>query len=102
MTGIPNDAQPSITFYAIAVAPVATEQPTPFSTLAIMDPDHFTSLAEDGAWRAVFTREAEGDSLSGGRSQPARARAPVIQAPLVSAASDLSHPDSLKTPAAVH
>ncbi len=56
MTGILDDAQPSITFYVISVSPGATEQPAPSSTLAILDRDHFTCVAQDGGWRAVFTR----------------------------------------------
>jgi len=58
MTGIPDDAQPSITFYAIAVSTGADEsQPPPSSTLAVVDHDHFTWTAQDRAWRAVFTRQ---------------------------------------------
>ena len=58
MTGIPDDAQPSITFYAIALSPAAGEPPPPpSSTLAVVDHDHFTWTAQDRAWRAVFTRQ---------------------------------------------
>ena len=57
LTGIPDDAQPSITFYAISIAPGAGEPPPPpMSTLAMVDHDHFTWTAQDRAWRAVFTR----------------------------------------------
>src|SRR6266480_1831670 len=57
LTGIPDDAQPSITFYAISIAPGAGEpSPPPMSTLAMVDHDHFTWTAQDRAWRAVFTR----------------------------------------------
>ena len=57
LTGIPDDAQPSITFYAISIAPGAGEPPPPpMSTLAMVDHDHFTWMAQDRAWRAVFTR----------------------------------------------
>ena len=58
LTGIPDDAQPSITFYAIAISPAAGEPPPPpASTLAVVDHDHFTWTAQDRAWRAVFTRQ---------------------------------------------
>jgi hypothetical protein len=56
MTGILDDAQPSITFSVMSVSPGATEPPLPSSTLAILDRDHFTWVAQDAAWRAVFTR----------------------------------------------
>jgi len=57
LTGILDDAQPSITFYAISISPGAGEPPpAPFSTLAVLDHDHFTWTAQDHAWRAVFTR----------------------------------------------
>lgn len=57
LTGIPDDAQPSITFYAISIAPGAGDPPPPpMSTLAMVDHDHFTWTAQDRAWRAVFTR----------------------------------------------
>jgi len=58
MTGIPDDAQPSITFYAIPISPAAGEPPPPpASTLAAVDHDHFTWTAQDRGWRAVFTRQ---------------------------------------------
>jgi uncharacterized protein DUF1579 len=57
LTGIPDDAQPSITFYALSIAPGAGEPPPPASTLAVVDHDHFTWAAQDRAWRAVFTRQ---------------------------------------------
>jgi hypothetical protein len=58
LTGIPDDAQPSITFYAISISPGAGEPPPPpASTLALVDHDHFTWAAQDRAWRAVFTRQ---------------------------------------------
>ena len=58
LTGIPDDAQPSITFYAISISPGAGEPPPPpASTLALVDRDHFTWAAQDRAWRAVFTRQ---------------------------------------------
>ncbi len=58
LTGIPDDAQPSITFYAISISPGAGEPPPPpTSTLAMVDHDHFTWTAQDRAWRAVFTRQ---------------------------------------------
>jgi Protein of unknown function (DUF1579) len=57
LTGIPDDAQPSITFYAISIAPGAGQSPPPpMSTLAMVDHDHFTWTAQDRTWRAVFTR----------------------------------------------
>ena len=56
LTGIPDDAQPSITFYPIPISPGAGE-PLPSSTLAVVDHDHFTWTAQDRAWRAVFTRQ---------------------------------------------
>ena len=57
LTGIPDDAQPSITFYAISISPGAGDPPPlPTSTLAMVDHDHFTWTAQDRAWRAVFTR----------------------------------------------
>jgi hypothetical protein len=57
MTGILDDAQPSITFSAIAISPAAGEPPAvPASTLAVVDHDHFTWTAQDRGWRAVFTR----------------------------------------------
>ena len=58
MTGILDDAQPSITFRVLSVSPGATQQPAPSSTLAILDRNHFTWVAQDAGWRAVFTREA--------------------------------------------
>jgi Protein of unknown function (DUF1579) len=58
MTGILDDAQPSVKFFVLSVSPGATEQPAPSSTLAILDRDHFSWVAQDAAWRAVFTREA--------------------------------------------
>jgi uncharacterized protein DUF1579 len=57
LTGILDDAQPSITFRPLALAPGAGEQPAPSSTLAVLDRDHFTWVAADRAWRAVFTRQ---------------------------------------------
>ena len=57
LTGILDDAQPSITFYAISISPAAGDPaPLPFSTLAVLDHDHFTWTAQDRGWRAVFTR----------------------------------------------
>ena len=105
MTGVPDDAQPSITFYMMSVSPGAPDPPTLSSTLAILDPDHFTSLAADGSWRAVFTRMEEGDSASEVSTRQHRAgenaSASIIQAALVAAASDPSRPDSLQHPAAI-
>ena len=58
LTGILDDAQPSITFYPISISPGAGEPPpAPSSTLAVLDHDHFTWTAQDRAWRAVFTRQ---------------------------------------------
>ena len=58
LTGILDDAQPSITFYAIPISPGAGDPPPPpASTLAVLDHDHFTWTAQDRAWRAVFTRQ---------------------------------------------
>jgi len=58
LTGIPDDAQPSITFYAISISPGAGDPPPPAtSTLAVVDHDHFTWTAQDRAWRAVFARQ---------------------------------------------
>ncbi len=60
MTGILDDAQPSITFSAISISPGAGEPPPPppaASTLAVVDRDHFTWTAQDRGWRAVFTRQ---------------------------------------------
>jgi hypothetical protein len=58
LTGILDDAQPSITFYPIAISPGAGEPPpAPSSILAVLDHDHFTWTAQDRAWRAVFTRQ---------------------------------------------
>jgi len=58
LTGILDDAQPSITFYAISISPGAGEPPPPpSSTLAVLDHDHFTWTAQDRGWRAVFTRQ---------------------------------------------
>ena len=58
LTGIPDDAQPTITFYAISIAPGGGEPPPPpASTLAVVDHDHFTWAAQDRAWRAVFSRQ---------------------------------------------
>ena len=58
MTGILDDAQPSITFSAIPISPAAGElPPVPSSTLAVVDHDHFTWTAQDRGWRAVFTRQ---------------------------------------------
>ncbi len=60
MTGILDDAQPSITFSAISISPGAGEPPPPppaASTLAVVDRDHFTWTAQDREWRAVFTRQ---------------------------------------------
>src|SRR5258707_7573972 len=50
LTGILDDAQPSITFYAISISPVAGEPPpAPLFTLAVLDPEHFTSAADERA-----------------------------------------------------
>ncbi len=58
LTGVLDDAQPSITFYPISIAPAAGEPPpAPASTLALLDRDHFTWTAQDRAWRAVFSRQ---------------------------------------------
>jgi len=58
LTGILDDAQPSITFYPISISPGAGEPPPPpSSTLAVLDHDHFAWTAQDRAWRAVFTRQ---------------------------------------------
>ena len=58
LTGILDDAQPSITFYAIPISPGAGDPPPPpASTLAVLDHDHFTWTAQDRGWRAVFTRQ---------------------------------------------
>ncbi len=58
LTGILDDAQPSITFYPISISPGAGEPPpAPSSTLAVLDHDHFGWTAQDRAWRAVFTRQ---------------------------------------------
>jgi hypothetical protein len=57
LTGILDDAQPSITFYALSISPGAGDSPPPpSSTLAVLDHDHFTWTAQDRGWRAVFTR----------------------------------------------
>ena len=59
LTGILDDAQPSITFYAIPISPGAGDPPPPpASTLAVLDHDHFTWTAQDRGWRAVFTRQS--------------------------------------------
>ena len=132
LTGIPDDAQPNITFYVIPVSRGTTESPTLSSTLALLDPDHFTTLAADGAWRAVFTRAADGDSVRGVRTRQtglatgpvARCDGPlpccaapetnplsragdsavpsIIQGPFVAAVSDLRHADSLQHAASIH
>src|SRR2546422_11697314 len=58
LTGVLDDAQPSITFYPISILPAAGEPPpVPSSTLAVLDRDHFTWTAQDRAWRAVFSRQ---------------------------------------------
>jgi len=58
LTGVLDDAQPSITFYPISISPAAGEPPpAPSSTLAVLDRDHFTWTAQDRAWRAVFSRQ---------------------------------------------
>lgn len=58
LTGVLDDAQPSITFYPISILPAAGEPPpAPSSTLAVLDRDHFTWTAQDRAWRAVFSRQ---------------------------------------------
>jgi len=60
LTGVLDDAQPSITFYALTISPGPGESPpsaaAPASTLAVLDHDHFTWTAQDRSWRAVFTR----------------------------------------------
>ncbi len=58
LTGVLDDAQPSITFYPISISPAAGEPPpAPSSTLAVLDRDHFTWTAQDRTWRAVFSRQ---------------------------------------------
>jgi uncharacterized protein DUF1579 len=57
LTGVLDDAQPSITFRPLSLSPGAGEQPAPSFTLAVLDRDHFTWVAQDRAWRAVFTRQ---------------------------------------------
>jgi len=58
LTGSLDDDQPTITFDAIGASPGV--QPAGTSTLAVVDHDHFVWIAQDGAWRGVFTRR---DSL---------------------------------------
>jgi len=54
LTGILDDAQPSITFYALAITPSAGEPPpAPASTLALLDHDHFTWSPGPGVARGV-------------------------------------------------
>jgi uncharacterized protein DUF1579 len=57
LTGVLDDAQPSVTFRPLSLSPDAGEQPAPSFTLAVLDRDHFTWVAQDRAWRAVFTRQ---------------------------------------------
>lgn len=59
LTGVLGDAQPSIDFRPISGSPGTGEQPAPAATLAVLDPDHFTWVAADGAWRVVFTRQPD-------------------------------------------
>ncbi|PYP36436.1 MAG: hypothetical protein DMD46_09195 [Gemmatimonadetes bacterium] len=52
MTGVLDDAQPTIAF-----RPVAGDEATAPATLTVVDDDHFTWVAPDHGWRAVFTRQ---------------------------------------------
>lgn len=57
LTGVLDDAQPSIYFRPISASPGGDQQPVPAATLAVLDRDHFTWVAADRTWRAVFTRQ---------------------------------------------
>jgi len=52
LTGVLDDAQPTIAF-----RPVAGDEATAPATLTVVDDDHFTWVAPDHGWRAVFTRQ---------------------------------------------
>ena len=55
LTGVLDDAQPTVAFRPVAGDdPAAAAAP---ATLALVDDDHFTWVAPDRAWRAVFTRQ---------------------------------------------
>jgi hypothetical protein len=56
LTGMPNPAQPLITFTPLTPAPQDRQLMESF-TLTVIDPDHFTWVPLDRGWRAVFTRE---------------------------------------------
>src|SRR5947209_7008342 len=98
LTGIPDDAQPSITFYAISIAPGAGEPPPPpMSTLAMVDHDHFRRAARLDAleraapeWRpwvellrATFQADADLAPAPEPLTPDARPRSPADIAPLL-------------------
>jgi uncharacterized protein DUF1579 len=58
-TGILEDAEPLITFHPLSLGPDVSpaEQLVRSSALSILDPNHFTWMALDRGWRAVFTRQ---------------------------------------------
>jgi hypothetical protein len=52
LTGVLDDAQPTIAF-----RPVAGVDSAAAATLTVVDDDHFTWVAPDRTWRAVFARQ---------------------------------------------
>jgi hypothetical protein len=59
MSGVLDDAEPLITFQAIALSPDsgAVRRAGPGLALNVLDDSHFTLAPHDRAWRAVFTRQ---------------------------------------------
>ncbi len=58
-TGIVDDAEPRITFTPISLSPDASpgQQLMQSSALNVLDQNHFTWVALNRTWRAVFTRQ---------------------------------------------
>jgi hypothetical protein len=59
MTGVLDPAQPLIAFSTLALAPDAdsTAQVGQSSALSMLDANHFSWVALDRSWRALFTRQ---------------------------------------------
>jgi len=59
LMGMMDDGEPLVTFTPLPFMPDVGRAPGQAFALSVIDADHFTVVALDRAWRAVFTRQQQ-------------------------------------------